>query len=66
MLSTNTSKKSMRGQRGSRNGTNLIRFFVEMRGARTPPPSIDDPVTKIPLTRESEISQVSRWARRGR
>ena len=27
----------------------LIRFLVRMRGARTPPPNIDDPVKKIPL-----------------
>jgi hypothetical protein len=27
----------------------LMRFLVRMRGARTPPPNIDDPVKKIPL-----------------
>lgn len=27
----------------------LIKFFVRMRGVRTPPPNIDDPVTNIPL-----------------
>lgn len=26
-----------------------IRFFVRMRGARTPPPMIEEPVMKIPL-----------------
>lgn len=26
-----------------------IRFFVRMRGARTPPPIIEEPVMKIPL-----------------
>jgi hypothetical protein len=29
--------------------THEIRFFVRIRGARTPPPKIDAPVTKIPL-----------------
>jgi hypothetical protein len=27
----------------------LMRFFVRMRGARTPPPRMDAPVTKMPL-----------------
>ena len=27
----------------------LIKFFVRIRGARTPPPRIDAPVTNIPL-----------------
>lgn len=27
-----------------------IRFFVRIRGARTPPPRMDEPVMKIPLT----------------
>lgn len=31
--------------------THEIRFFVRIRGARTPPPKIDAPVTKIPLRR---------------
>jgi hypothetical protein len=26
-----------------------IKFFVRIRGARTPPPIIEDPVIKIPL-----------------
>ena len=29
--------------------THLIKFFVLMRGARTPPPRIEAPVMKIPL-----------------
>jgi hypothetical protein len=31
-----------------------IRFFVRMRGARTPPPIIEEPVIKIPLVFLSE------------
>lgn len=31
--------------------TDLIRFFVLIRGALTPPPRMDAPVTKIPLRR---------------
>ena len=27
----------------------LMRFLVRMRGALTPPPRMDEPVTKIPL-----------------
>lgn len=40
-----------RGGRGQRieRGTHLIKFFVRIRGARTPPPRIDEPVTQIPL-----------------
>lgn len=30
-------------------GAYLIRFLVLMRGALTPPPRMDEPVTKIPL-----------------
>jgi hypothetical protein len=29
--------------------THLIRFLVRIRGARTPPPKIEEPVTNIPL-----------------
>jgi hypothetical protein len=29
--------------------TDLMRFLVRIRGARTPPPRMDEPVTKIPL-----------------
>jgi hypothetical protein len=32
--------------------THLIKFFVVMRGARTPPPRIEEPVTNIPLQKE--------------
>jgi hypothetical protein len=32
-----------------------IRFFVRMRGARTPPPRIEEPVMKIPLERERNV-----------
>lgn len=31
------------------NLTYLIKFFVLIRGARTPPPRIDAPVTNMPL-----------------
>lgn len=31
--------------------TYLIKFFVDIRGALTPPPRIEEPVTKIPLKR---------------
>ena len=35
----------------------LMRFLVRMRGALTPPPRMDAPVTKIPLEREHPISK---------
>lgn len=34
--------------------TDLIRFFVRIRGARTPPPRMEEPVTQIPL-RDREV-----------
>lgn len=37
----------------------LIRFFVRIRGARTPPPRIDDPVTKIPLQQEATLGHAT-------
>ena len=37
----------------------LMRFLVRMRGALTPPPRMDAPVTKMPLEREHAISKNS-------
>jgi hypothetical protein len=34
---------------GDPEDTYLMRFFVRIRGARTPPPNIDAPVRNIPL-----------------
>lgn len=33
--------------------TDLIKFLVLIRGARTPPPRMDEPVMKIPLGQQS-------------
>ena len=42
----------------------LIRFLVRMRGALTPPPRMDEPVTKMPLgwrqTDEDELNRLNR------
>ena len=35
----------------------LMRFLVRMRGALTPPPRMDAPVTKMPLEREHAIRE---------
>ena len=35
--------------------THLIKFLVRIRGALTPPPRMDAPVTKIPLQRHGEL-----------
>lgn len=37
--------------------TRLIKFFVRILGALTPPPSTDDPVTNIPLHYGFSVAQ---------
>ena len=44
--------------------TDLMRFLVRIRGARTPPPRIDEPVTKIPLRLGSINEQNAQWIAR--
>ena len=41
--------RSARVSRANNILADLMRFLVRIRGARTPPPMMDEPVTKIPL-----------------
>ena len=36
----------------------LMRFLVVIRGARTPPPRIEEPVTKMPLDIQSHLNNI--------
>ena len=38
------------GEERREHRTDLMRFFVRIRGARTPPPRMEEPVTQIPLS----------------
>jgi hypothetical protein len=41
---------------GAEGETDLMRFLVVILGVRTPPPRIDEPVTKIPLLKPKMMS----------